>query len=114
MQSKLKDVKGYTKSALDYAVKSKLNTVQTTGEYTHPVFDKIFFNKTKQALGGRCRLMISGGAPLLPDVHNFMKIAMCCPLVEGYGQTENTGAAMLTEALDPMISHVGGPLVNLF
>jgi len=72
---------------LDYALNSKLKTVQTTGQFTHPVFDRIFFNKTKQALGGRCRLMLSGGAPLLPQVHNFMKVAICCPLIEGYGQT---------------------------
>jgi hypothetical protein len=37
--------------------------------------------QTKQALEGRCRLMISGSARLLPDVQNFMKIAICCPLI---------------------------------
>lgn len=87
IQAKFKDVHGYTKSALDYAINTKMQAVKTTGTFTHPVYDKIFFNKTKMALGGRCRFMLCGGAPLLPEVHNFMKIAMCCPLVEGYGQT---------------------------
>lgn len=87
LQAKFKEVTGYTKTALDYAVRTKLNAVQTTGNYTHRVYDPIFFKKTKQALGGRCRLMISGSAPLLPDVQNFLKISMCCPLLEGYGQT---------------------------
>jgi long-chain acyl-CoA synthetase len=87
LQAKLKEVKGYTKTALDYAVKTKLHNVTTSGSFTHKFYDAIFFNKTKQALGGKCRLMISGSAPLLPDVHNFLKICMCCPLLEGYGQT---------------------------
>ena len=42
-----------------------------------------------------------------------MKIAMCCPLVEGYGQTENTGAGFITDAFDPQTGHVGGPMVTL-
>lgn len=114
IQGKFKEVTGYTKSALDYALSTKLNNVQTTGQYTHKIYDPIFFNKTKQALGGNCRLMISGSAPLLPDVQNFLKIAMCCPLIEGYGQTENTGAGFITDALDPVVRHVGGPVVIYF
>jgi long-chain acyl-CoA synthetase len=100
--------------ALDYAINTKLSNLQNTGRYTHNVFDSVFFSKTKQALGGRCRLMISGSAPLLPDVHDFMKIVMCCPLLEAYGQTENTGAAFVSDALDPVTTHVGGPGVNIF
>lgn len=111
LQAKFKEVQGYTKTALDYAIKTKLNTVQSSGKFTHGVYDKIFFAKTKEALGGRCRLMISGSAPLLPEVQNFMKITMCCPLLEGYGQTENTGAAFITDAYDPVTRHVGGPIV---
>ena len=111
LNAKLKEQTGYTKTALDYAVRTKLSNVQSSGSYTHKVYDPIFFSKTKQALGGKCRLMISGSAPLLPDVHNFLKIAMCCPLLEGYGQTENTGAGFITDAFDPVTRHVGGPVV---
>lgn len=46
-------------------------------------------------------MMISGSAPLLPEVQNFLKICMCAPLVEGYGQTESTGAMFITVADDP-------------
>jgi long-chain acyl-CoA synthetase len=78
------------------------------------VLDPIFFGKTKAALGGRVRLMISGSAPLLPDVHSFMKVTMCAPLVEGYGQTESTGASFVTHAKDPTVGHIGGPVVHFF
>lgn len=92
----------------------KLKNTTTNGGYTHKVYDTAFFNKTKAALGGNVRLMISGSAPLLPDVHAFMKVVMCCPLLEGYGQTESTGAAFITHPNDPMVGHIGGPVVNLF
>ena len=59
------------------------------------------------ALGGRVKLMISGGAPLLQDVKNFMKIVMCCPLVEGYGLTESCAGGFLTDNEDYTVGHSG-------
>jgi long-chain acyl-CoA synthetase len=47
-------------------LENKLTNVTTNGGFTHKVYDRLFFNKTKAALGGRVRLMISGSAPLLP------------------------------------------------
>lgn len=101
INKKFGDVQGYSKTALNYGLNAKLSNVSTSGKYTHAVYDKIFFNKTKEALGGRVRLMISGSAPLLPEVHKFMKTVMCAPLHEAYGQTESTGGAFVTLASDP-------------
>lgn len=42
----------------------------------------------------------------------FMKAVMGCPLVEGYGQTENTAAAFITNFVDPVSNHVGGVVVT--
>jgi long-chain acyl-CoA synthetase len=57
-------------------------------------------------------VMISGSAPLLPEVQNLLKVCMCCPLVEGYGQTETTGAITITDSDDAEVRHVGGPIVR--
>ena len=38
-------------------------------------------------------------------------IASCAPILEGYGQTESTGASFLTFKNDPDSGHVGGPCV---
>lgn len=43
-----------------------------------------------------------------------MKITMCCPVIEAYGQTESTGAGFATDAFDSQTTHVGGPLVRFF
>lgn len=35
---------------------------------------------------------------------------MSCPLIEGYGQTESTGASFVSRSNDNFSAHVGGPL----
>jgi len=52
--------------------------------------------------------MITGAAPLSDEVKDFFKIAMGCPMMEAYGQTELTGVSHLTEFLDPRNGQVGG------
>lgn len=111
LKQKFSELQGFTKTALDYALNVKMNNLKKSGAYTHPVYDRIFFAKTKEALGGRCRLMISGSAPLLPEVQHFLKVVLCAPLVEGYGQTESTGAMLFSSANDPAVKQVGGPTV---
>lgn len=67
----------------------------------------------KKRLGGRVRFCITGSAPISSDVIDFLKIAFCCPIYEGYGQTECTGAASITQNKDPHSGHVGGVLPTL-
>jgi len=38
-----------------------------------PLVDKVF-QKFKENLGGRIRLMVSGGAPLSKDTHEFLRV----------------------------------------
>lgn len=114
IKKKFDELKGAASLALNHGLSKKLNNVSTNGGCTHKVYDPLFFNKTKAALGGRVRLIISGSAPLLPEVQKFLKVTMCCPLLEGYGQTESTGASFIMDATDPMVGHVGGPIVNFY
>jgi long-chain acyl-CoA synthetase len=113
LKGKFSELTGATKTMLDFALKTKLDNLAKTGSVTHCLYDTVFFGKTKAALGGRVRLMISGSAPLLPEVQNFLKVCMCAPLIEGYGQTETTGAMLVSDANDPEVKHVGGPTVLL-
>lgn len=67
----------------------------------------------KALLGGNVRIMITGSAPIATDVLDFLKIAFCAPILEGYGMTESSGGSCSTYAEDPESGHVGGPLQNV-
>jgi long-chain acyl-CoA synthetase len=53
--------------------------------------------------------MITGSAPIAKEVVNFLKIAFCTQIREGYGQTESAGALTVSWTYDPEAAHVGAP-----
>ena len=81
------------------------------GRLTHPVWDRLLFNKIKRALGLDCvRCMVSGSAPLSPNVMVFFRCLLGVPVMEGYGQTEGSAAATIGHPDDiSSVGHVGGP-----
>ena len=42
-----------------------------------------------------------------------MKVIFCCQIFEGYGLTETAAPSTITDLLDPLSGHVGGPMPNL-
>jgi long-chain acyl-CoA synthetase len=47
-----------------------------------PIVDKIVFNKIKSLLGGKMRFAITGGAPLSPETHDFIRVCLGLTLVQ--------------------------------
>lgn len=60
-----------------------------------PLSDLLAFRKIKARLGGRVRLILSGGAPLSSEVEEFLRVTCCAFVVTGYGLTETCGPATL-------------------
>jgi long-chain acyl-CoA synthetase len=54
--------------------------------------------------------MVTGSAPIDPAVLELLKVAFCCPVMEGYGLTETSAGSSVTYARDTTTGHVGGPL----
>ncbi|MEP5937713.1 MAG: long-chain fatty acid--CoA ligase [Erythrobacter sp.] len=52
------------------------------------VLERTLRPKIRKRFGGRMKAMVSGGAPLNPDVGNFFE-AMGLTMLQGYGQTES-------------------------
>lgn len=48
-------------------------------------------------MGGRVRVMLSGGAPLSPDTHEQIQLCLCTDVVQGYGLTETTSGATVMD-----------------
>ncbi|KAL6607893.1 hypothetical protein ACP70R_040956 [Stipagrostis hirtigluma subsp. patula] len=63
--------------------------------YSHktasPFADMLAFRKVKARLGGRIRLLISGGAPLSNEIEEFLRVTTCAYFIQGYGLTETLG-----------------------
>lgn len=98
---------GIMRSALEYK-KRRFQSGSPT-----PIVDRIVFEQIKQALGGRLRLIISGGAPLLPETHEFLALAACCRVFQGYAATETTCGGIFQDFDDLSFGRIGAPIHDL-
>uniref|UniRef100_A0AAZ3PUU3 long-chain-fatty-acid--CoA ligase n=2 Tax=Salmoninae TaxID=504568 RepID=A0AAZ3PUU3_ONCTS len=76
-----------------------------------PLCDNLVFKKVRSLLGGKTRVLLSGGAPLSAATQRFMNVCFCCPVGQGYGLTETCGAGTISEMWDYSTGRVGGPLI---
>ena len=91
INANLNSQEGFKKTIIDWGLQKKLGNVDNSGKYEHFLYDKLVFNKCKNMLGGNLRIMITGSAPVAKEVLTFLQAVFCCPILNGFGQTE--GAA---------------------
>ncbi|KZT11408.1 acetyl-CoA synthetase-like protein [Laetiporus sulphureus 93-53] len=94
-----------------HATEVKIQRLHIDGERSHPLWDRLVFKKVAAAMGGKVELMACGSAPISPTVMNFLRIALCCDILEGYGMTENGGTCTHVWPKDPTSSGTVGPPV---
>jgi len=75
----------------------------------HKLADALVFSKLRAALGGRVRALVSGGAPLAPDLARFFYGAGM-PVYEGYGLTESSPVIACNTPRAYRIGSVGKPI----
>lgn len=113
--SGVKEKSSFAQSLFKRGIETKKDNLKEESAYTHWLYDRLVFGKLKAIMGGRVRLMVTGSAPISQEALDFLKVAFCAPLLEGYGQTEATALEFITYRQDPDAGHVGGPsLVNEF
>ncbi|XP_023327811.1 long-chain-fatty-acid--CoA ligase 4 [Eurytemora carolleeae] len=78
-----------------------------------PIVDRIVFNKIKALLGGRMRFAITGGAPLSPETHDFIRVCLGLTLVQGYSMTETTCSGTCMEPEDATTGKVGPAMAGM-
>jgi long-chain acyl-CoA synthetase len=75
----------------------------------HALFDRLVYGKLRAAVGGRVKFAVSGGAPLGERLGHFFRGAGITVL-EGYGLTETSAAAIVNRPNRNKIGTVGLPI----
>ncbi|XP_047250631.1 long chain acyl-CoA synthetase 6, peroxisomal isoform X2 [Capsicum annuum] len=100
---------GVLKQRLFHAAYNSKKQAVMNGRKPSPMWDRLVFNKIKDKLGGRVRILTSGASPLSPDVMEFLKVCFGCQVIEGYGMTETSCVISTMDDTDNLTGHVGSP-----
>ena len=74
-----------------------------------PTLDRVVRAKLRRRFGGRLKAMVSGGAPLNPEIGSFF-LALGVRLLQGYGQTEAAPVIACNPPVRIKMETVGPPL----
>ena len=82
------------------------------GKLSHnTVWDRLVFDKIRNNLGGRIRIVALGSASLNADVARVMRNVLSCVFMNGYGQTECI-VSSISFPMDMRADSVGPPLTS--
>ncbi|OLY83868.1 Long chain acyl-CoA synthetase 7, peroxisomal [Smittium mucronatum] len=92
------------------AVAEKIKNLKAGKGFYHEEYDKLIFNKMKAVLSPKIKYMITGSAPLEANVLDFLRIALSCNILEGFGMTESDGIATVQSIGEFTSGNIGVPV----
>ena len=111
---------GVKRMIFDWAMRVAEMSAQWRGSHSHPNFavtlqwklaDALVYRKIRMGMGGRLRIISSGGAPLSKDLAEFFW-AVGIPIYQGYGLTETSPIVSSNYPANRMGSS-GKPIANV-
>lgn len=79
----------------------------------HAIYDRIWAKKVAKGLGlDRCKVMVSGSAPIDPSLHQFLRIVFGNNFTQGYGLTETYAVSIVQTEGDFSAGNCGGVTPN--
>jgi long-chain acyl-CoA synthetase len=92
--------------------KSDRKPIPSALSLRHKVADLILFDKVRKAMGGRIRILVSGGAALANEV-SLAFLGAGLPIVQGYGLTETSPVITAGQLHDIRVGTSGRPIRNV-
>ena len=96
MKAKIEKLPGPMRSLVKWSFDKKIQAMKQN-RASSLVLETIVFGKFRSALGGKLRIVISGGAPILPEIFDFFCAAVTPNIIQGYGMTEVSSAIAVQE-----------------
>jgi len=88
----------------------KTSTVYIRDNNRSGFYDNILWKGVATKMGlDKCKMMITGAAPMPGYLMEFMKLVSGCPMIEGYGLTETTASGAISQIDDTAVGHIGIP-----
>eukprot|EP00826_Nyctotherus_ovalis_P009888 TRINITY_DN1261_c0_g2_i1.p1 TRINITY_DN1261_c0_g2~~TRINITY_DN1261_c0_g2_i1.p1 ORF type:complete len:536 (-),score=138.10 TRINITY_DN1261_c0_g2_i1:350-1957(-) len=112
-ESIMKDINsltGFKKKLALTATKAKMDYYKKTGEVFHWLYDRLVFDKIRDAFGGELRIFLSSSAPLDAAITDHLKIFLCAYYTQVYGQTELNAPLTMSYIEDTDSSSSGPPI----
>ncbi|KAK8724044.1 hypothetical protein OTU49_011412 [Cherax quadricarinatus] len=106
--TKVIEDQGHLKARIFYEA-LKYKQKQVGPSFASKVLDALVFNRVKEELGGQLRMLVVGGAPLSPEIHNKIRALFGCTLQVGYGATETSACISSMDTKDSRAGHCGPP-----
>ncbi|KAJ5071172.1 long-chain-fatty-acid--coa ligase 5 [Anaeramoeba ignava] len=97
----------FTQYLFNVAYEAKKKAIENGESYE--LWDKLVFNKTKQLLGGKIAIIISGSAPLLPIHQEFFKVCVTPHIYQGWAMTETGSIGTVQIYEETRLNGVVGP-----
>jgi len=98
----------FVSALMDFCIKYKLDCSRR-GEQT-PIMDRLIFRSIRMLVGGRVRAILSGGAPLSEDTHDYLRTVLGAILLQGYGLTETSACGAIMSFEENSTGRVGPPV----
>lgn len=112
IEKKVNEKEGFegfiAKMAFDRAFHKKNNTPNLIDK----VLSKFVYSKFLEGFGGELEIMVTGGANLDKDLHNFF-VNIGLPLYQGYGQTESSPVISVNYPHNNKVGTCGKPLSHV-
>jgi long-chain acyl-CoA synthetase len=87
MQAKIAARPQWMQAVLRWAMRQKIQCYRENRPHSL-LLDALLFRPFRAGLGGRLRAIISGGAPVMQDVFEFLCATVSPNIIQGYGLTE--------------------------